>query len=166
MKINKTFTVILIVFIILVLSVYITNAYLVQKDNKKVIQLSIKKCNAQLNKCKVNIDDFEIGIDIDRNIEYLKTFNMKLWVENKKNNFIESIYIDFKMNGMDMGVNRFKLIRNEPIKFSKTQSWHGKVVLPICVTGKVDWLAKIELISQKKQYEILVPIKINLLADR
>ena len=49
-----------------------------------------------------------------------------------------SVTVDFQMRGMDMGVNRLRL---EP---AGAGLWRGTVVLPICSTGRADWLALVE----------------------
>ena len=49
-----------------------------------------------------------------------------------------SVTVDFQMRGMEMGVNRLRL---EP---AGAGLWRGTVILPICTTGRADWLALVE----------------------
>lgn len=45
----------------------------------------------------------------------------------------------FSMAGMDMGVNRYRL-QQQP-----RGEWTAKVILPVCVTGRSDWLLNLTL---------------------
>lgn len=52
---------------------------------------------------------------------------------------------DFAMQGMDMGPNHYVLQRTDD------GAWHGKVVLPICVSGVSNWNMTLELDGVKRQ---------------
>jgi hypothetical protein len=47
---------------------------------------------------------------------------------------IKDSYASFTMRGMDMGYNRYRLLTTAP------GIWQTRVVLPVCVTGRRDWL--------------------------
>ena len=49
------------------------------------------------------------------------------------------VVADFSMQGMDMGSNRYTLQR------AADGAWHGKVVLPVCVSGTSNWNLTLEL---------------------
>ena len=49
-----------------------------------------------------------------------------------------SVTVDFQMRGMEMGVNRVRLAPTDG------ESWRGSATLPVCVTGRADWLALVE----------------------
>lgn len=55
------------------------------------------------------------------------------------------VYASFQMQGMDMGMNRYRLLR-------ENGKWRAKVMLPACVQGRRDWLLRLELSG--KNYEI------------
>ena len=59
------------------------------------------------------------------------------------------------MNNMNMGVNRFLLKRDNK------SIWKGKALLPICVTGRADWLSEIEILTTKNKYIISIPILVK-----
>lgn len=52
---------------------------------------------------------------------------------------------DFAMQGMDMGPNRYVLQR------TADGAWHGKIVLPVCVSGTSNWTMTLELDGVKRQ---------------
>jgi hypothetical protein len=47
---------------------------------------------------------------------------------------IKDSYASFTMRGMDMGFNRYRLLAVAP------GVWQARVVLPVCVTGRRDWV--------------------------
>ena len=60
---------------------------------------------------------------------------------------------------MNMGVNRFSL-RKAEIKNQK-QKWQGKALLPVCVTGRADWLAELEVVTNQSKYIIAIPLSVK-----
>ncbi|MHB9103277.1 MAG: hypothetical protein ACYC2E_17430 [Sulfuricella sp.] len=52
---------------------------------------------------------------------------------------------DFGMQGMDMGPNRYVLQR------TTDGVWHGKIILPVCVSGASNWTMTLELDGVKRR---------------
>lgn len=52
---------------------------------------------------------------------------------------------DFAMQGMDMGPNRNVLQR------TADGVWHGKILLPVCVSGASNWAMTLELDGVKRK---------------
>lgn len=120
------------------------------------IYLSVKDCNVQEKKCKVETKEFNVEISMDENIFYLKRFNIAVLAENNEKSHIESIKVSFKMKNMNMGNNHFILKKVKSINNKK--SWKGDALLPICVTGRADWFSELEVVTQKNKYIIGFPI--------
>jgi hypothetical protein len=47
-------------------------------------------------------------------------------------------YASFQMKDMDMGPNRYRLLRVDG-------KWRAKVMLPACVRGRHDWMLRLEV---------------------
>jgi len=52
------------------------------------------------------------------------------------------------MQGMQMGMNQFKLLLQQDT--SRDEIWKTNVVLPICVSGRKDWLVKLIIKTKNK----------------
>lgn len=52
---------------------------------------------------------------------------------------------DFVMQGMNMGPNRYRLLR------AADGAWHGKIVLPVCISGASVWILTLELDGARLQ---------------
>lgn len=48
------------------------------------------------------------------------------------------LHASFQMQGMEMGLNRYRLLR-------EGNKWRAKVMLPACVQGRRDWLLRLEV---------------------
>jgi len=155
---KKTIIVLSFFFFIIILTIYNSKIHL--NEEKKIVNKTfIKKCNAQKNICRVETNEFKIELSFDEKIFYLKPFYVAVVTKNKNNTNVESVQIDFKMKNMDVGVNRF-ILNKTSIKNNK-QVWQGKALLPICVTGRVDWVAELAVITKNNKYIISVPISVK-----
>lgn len=151
-----------ILFFIISVFIVITVLYVTQtaeNNDLPPIKISVGNCNVQQKKCKVEFEKFNIEISMDKNIYYLKKFNVDVWVENKEGTNIESIQIDFKMKDMNMGVNHF--ILNKMKSENKKQNWQGNALLPVCVTGRADWFSELTIITKQNKYILEFPILVK-----
>ena len=148
-----------LVFVIIIASSFI----FIQNKNKPdlfkekdVIKIQPNNCHIESKECIVDLNELKVRVVFDEDIFYLKPFNVSVTNENSENLKLKSIKIDFKMNNMNMGVNRF-LLKNDDNK----SLWQGKALLPICVTGRADWLSEIELATKNTRYLISLPILVK-----
>jgi len=150
----------LFVILIITLFIFIPNNPPIENIKEKVIiNVSPEKCNIESKVCIIEKMDFKIKISFDDNIYYLKPFVVSVIDENKVNNKLESIQVDFKMKNMNMGVNRFMLKKS--ILKNNVQLWQGKALLPICVTGRADWISEFDLQTKNKNYSIRLPVQVK-----
>lgn len=55
------------------------------------------------------------------------------------------LHASFQMRGMDMGMNRYRLLK-------ENGKWHARVMLPACLQGRRDWVLRLEVSG--KTYEM------------
>lgn len=55
------------------------------------------------------------------------------------------VHASFQMRGMEMGLNRYRLVRER-------DHWQSNAMLPACVQGRRDWVLRLEI--NGKFYEI------------
>lgn len=84
---------------------------------------------------------------------YLQPFVAEL--EATEGGGIEQVVLDLNMPGMDMGRNRFQL---RPVDEAH---WRGTVLLPICVTGRVDWQVTVQMDSAGRRYIARFPLLVS-----
>jgi len=73
-------------------------------------------------------------------------------VDNDK--LIERASVDLKMKAMDMGKNHFAFIK------SGAHSWTAEVVIPVCTTGRRDWLFEFDFITSGVKKRVIFEITI------
>lgn len=51
----------------------------------------------------------------------------------------QAVQVELNMQGMEMGLNRYRLLPQA------NGEWHAAITLPVCVSGRRDWLMVIEV---------------------
>ncbi len=64
---------------------------------------------------------------------------------------VETVMVSFFMQGMDMGLNRYRMLGDA------ASGWHADVALPICVSGRSDWIAEFEFVTHERRVLLRVP---------
>lgn len=59
--------------------------------------------------------------------------------------------VNFTMRGMSMGLNRYAL------KSMSADEWQGEVTLPICVSGRTDWIAEFDIRFSDRRVAFSLP---------
>jgi hypothetical protein len=65
---------------------------------------------------------------------------------------VKNIHIDFAMQSMEMGLNRYRLIQA-----NQSRDWQAEVTLPICVQGRSDWNMLVEVEAEGKLQRFQLP---------
>jgi len=79
----------------------------------------------------------------------MKAFPVRLRVATGE--ALETVMISFSMLGMDMGLNRYRMV------LGASNTWTADVTLPICVSGRSDWIAGVELVTARRRFQWNVP---------
>lgn len=87
--------------------------------------------------CSVTRDGRSIGLQLPSDIQPLSRFPMTVYLEGIR---ARVVTVEFTMQGMDMGVNRFGLREGQ-------DAWTGEAILPVCTTGRVDWVATVQTVT-------------------
>ena len=69
---------------------------------------------------------------------------------------IAGISARFEMRGMNMGLNRYRLRRGDD------GTWRAEVILPVCVSGRRDWRALLEVrAADGRVWRAAVPLSLG-----
>lgn len=96
-------------------------------------------CEPATRPCAAVLGDTQLLLRFDRPPEPLEPFIAELQLMGEWPAPPASLVLSFQMRGMDMGLNRFAL---EP---TADRRWRGEVLLPVCSTGRRDWLVDASL---------------------
>lgn len=69
----------------------------------------------------------------------------------------ETVNVAFEMPGMDMGLNRYRLVQD-----AQTPGlWVGKASLPVCGSGRLDWVARVSATRGDTTYVAVFPFQLQ-----
>lgn len=96
------------------------------------------ECANPLQGCQFQLDRQSVHVSFIDPPSGLHPFTVRVTTAHAK-----SVYAYFTMRDMDMGYNRYRLTQQQP------QLWQARVVLPVCVTGRHDWLLTLDIDDKK-----------------
>ena len=102
-----------------------------------------------LEGCRAANDLLSAEVVFGSQARALQPFPLQLRLEGHHE--IESATVTFSMQGMDMGLNRYQLAGDA------MSAWNASVTLPVCMSGRTDWLADFELLVDGKRFHLQVP---------
>ena len=142
---NVLKTINLSVSIILIILLLIAGVYLNKLLNKapdqqhKTVTLKTDlACDLNQQACVASIEHKIVELRFKQTVKYLTPFDIEVVIKGFETSVITKMNIDFSMLDMQMGVNRFALK-----KTGKENIWQGMAILPMCVSGRKDWQAKL-----------------------
>ena len=89
-------------------------------------------------------------VQFDEAPQVMKPLHLHLHINRAE--AVKSIHVDFAMQNMEMGLNRYRLIQA-----SQSDAWQAEVTLPICVQGRSDWNMLLEIEAGKKIQRFKLP---------
>jgi len=117
------------------------------------VQLELSEpCDVQLG-CRASNEVLAATLIFATDRRALQPFSLKLLIE--AGNQVESVSVAFAMQGMDMGWNRYSLSADS------AGAWNATVTLPICTTGRADWIADFDLLTAGRHYRVEVPFVLD-----
>jgi hypothetical protein len=107
-------------------------------------------CDAAVQTCQLNRHGISLTLALGPEVKPLVPFPLQLRIE-AGGRTVQNVIVDFQMQGMDMGMNRYRL---QP---GTGAFWHGNATLPVCTAARMDWLAQIEFNLDGQPYRAVFP---------
>lgn len=107
-------------------------------------------CDVRSN-CVGRYEGLSVSVRMAPQRSALKPFNVTL----SSNVVLEAVTVSLEMQGMDMGQNRYRLLGGED------RTWQAEITLPVCVSGRSDWVAVFELLASDGRYRLSVPFTLG-----
>jgi hypothetical protein len=107
-------------------------------------------CDATGQGCNAQSGAMQWTVRIGPEAVALKSFPVSLRIAGSDET-LESARVKFVMSGMSMGLNEYQLISVD------NNAWEADVMLPICTSGRSDWLAEFSVASKRKRWRLVVP---------
>lgn len=107
--------------------------------------ITTSSCVNPLKSCQIELNQQPVQINFVDPPSGLQPFTLRVTTPKASR-----ISATFSMRDMDMGSNRYILVHNAPA------TWQAKVMLPVCVSGRHDWLLTLEIDGN----QVLMPFSI------
>jgi len=101
--------------------------------------------------CVGRAGDLRVSVRMAPHRSALKPFNVTLSSDAR----FESVIVSLEMQGMDMGQNRYRLLKADDGR------WQADITLPVCTSGRSDWVAVFELQAAGRRYRLDVPFSLG-----
>jgi len=149
---KKTFYLVLFVA---VTAVFLYGLYL-QFANKNIsgqtasgiISFPYSDCQPELAPCSVRLAGRQLRFSLPKKAFYLQIFPVEVLLTGFTRNEIEAVSVRFEMPGMNMARNQVQLSVNDGL-------WRGRVMLPVCISGRSDWQAIVDVKAEGKTYRAI-----------
>lgn len=112
-------------------------------------------CDSAQRACAARGGDLEFELRLGPPVRPMEAFEIRLHVLRDTLAADAQITVEFQMRGMDMGLNRYRLER------AADGVWRGRAILPVCTTGRSDWLARVELVQRGKRWMAEMPFEVK-----
>ena len=90
--------------------------------------------------CHVQDGARGMSVTMSGDVRPLRPFELHMRLPEAVRADASQASVDFIMVGMDMGINRYTLLKQADGDFV------GKVILPVCSIGRSDWVAKLSVV--------------------
>jgi len=143
--------------VFIVLSVIGINSFKNTASPRQSIQLInlSPDCDPSQQACGANLQGLSITLSTSQPVSAMKLFDVKLQANGFSQQTINKASANFVMQGMEMGLSKFNLAE------MKKGIWQGQAMLPVCTSGRSDWLVEIKLETKEQEYLAQFQLKVN-----
>ena len=120
------------------------------QDEPPITSLAVAGACDILHGCEAGDAGLSVRVQFAAPARALKPFPVSVRTAGSREP-VETVMLTFFMQGMDMGLNRYRLLGDA------ASGWRADVTLPICVSGRSDWIAEFEFISAGQRRLLRVP---------
>jgi hypothetical protein len=98
--------------------------------------------------CRAENESLTAIVTFEDEPRALQAFPIRIQLRGERR--VDAVTAAFSMQGMNMGPNRYRFIADS------SDGWRADITLPICASGRTDWLAQFELAvaGQRVQFEV------------
>ncbi|MCW8955768.1 MAG: hypothetical protein OQL09_02715 [Gammaproteobacteria bacterium] len=117
---------------------YVMGQWLSNQQSGKKLPMKImisEPCDPAQGTCQAKFDKYTLNLEFLDKPSALMPFRVRIESDSEQ---IDDIALDFKMPGMNMGINRYRLKKDNGY-------WQNQLVLPVCTLRRNDWLLTVEL---------------------
>lgn len=155
---NKKLILIVIALIIIIAMLFLSTFNDKGAEQVEVVEnKQVQQCSSVINGCSSIVNSTQVVLKFPDSVGYLNSFPIEVSLLPEKNIQADSVKLDFQMLNMNMGMNVYQL-QKDSLNHSL---WKGKAVLPVCVSGRSDWQAHVEVKTKDKIYKSIFQFEVK-----
>jgi hypothetical protein len=115
--------------------------------DRSVVLATVEDCDLSQSRCATH----GYQLEFERPVRPLSLFKARLISEKP----LDSAVLYLEMKDMDMGINRFPLVPKG------NGSWEAELMIPVCATGRRDWLATLVVQENGRGTRVIFPLSVE-----
>lgn len=112
------------------------------------------ECDSAQTACVARGEGFALELSLGPPVQPMQPFGIQLRMLQGQLSSAAKIELQFQMQDMDMGQNRYRLTVDEQ------SVWRGTAVLPVCSRGRSDWFAQIDIQDGERRWSAELPFTV------
>ncbi len=114
-------------------------------------------CQAHIATCVARGEALAVRLMLGPEVVAMQAFPVQLEISTTglQAMTVERVEIDFVMDGMNMGLNRYTLAA------AGENRWHASAILPMCISRRSDWLADVKIYAKQGTWTARFPFQIK-----
>lgn len=155
----------IVIMVLVAISRYI---FYIDSSNDKTIKTNylVKDydCDLLKTECSFSYGEHVVKFELSDNIRTMQPFQLFANLQNFTLP-VENVVVSFKMKSMNMGINTFRLSRNQH-DANQQNRWRVSILLPVCTSKRTDWLMNIKIEvkvtgEERRLYQVEIPLNIQ-----
>ena len=126
---------------ILFILAYLAGQWLIKPVNQSFSEMRSMRhepCDPVLESCSGFISEHPVTLSFAERPSALQPFKVLLETDLP----VSTVELDFTMQGMDMGINRFGMQQQADGR------WQGEMILPVCSLSRNDWIVELRVVYE------------------
>ena len=108
--------------------------------------IPVTPCPSLVQGCTIELGAEKVSVKTNTTPVPLKPFTLSISASSAR-----TVNVVLQMQGMDMGLNRYRLLR------APNGEWLATITLPVCVSGRRDWLMMVEVDGKRQALAFQTP---------
>ncbi len=109
-------------------------------------------CNVTERICQATGPDVRLRLQLGPPVSVMRSFPIRVKLDGDYGE-VEQVSVLFTMEGMNMGLNWYRL------KEGRAGRWIGQAMLPVCTSGRTDWIARVSVRAGRRDWKVEFPFE-------
>lgn len=119
-----------------------------------------EQCDLTRRTCAIDFPQLRVEVIFLKSPEYLVPFEAEVALHGEVATKVTKVTLQFVMNGMQMRLPEAALIKGTTSELA-TSRWRNTVMIPVCTSGRNDWIVEVQATTAEKKYVADFPLRMT-----